>query len=116
MQFQIYGSPLLPKSDFNFTPISNFGAKEPTYKNQICNGENLSKINKINKLELKWLIKCYKETTDKTKFFNSFFTKLAGTEKLQQQIENGVPETDIRKSWEKDLENFKKTRSEYLIY
>lgn len=116
MQFQIYGSPFLPKTDFSFTPVPNFGAKEPTYKNQICNGENLSKINKINKLELKWLIKCYKETTDKTKFFNSFFTKLAGTKKLQQQIENGVPETDIRKSWEKDLENFKKTRSKYLIY
>jgi len=28
-QFQIYGSPYLPKSDFSFTPIPNFGAKEP---------------------------------------------------------------------------------------
>jgi hypothetical protein len=29
-QFQIYGSPFLPKSNFSFTPIPNFGAKEPT--------------------------------------------------------------------------------------
>lgn len=116
MQFQIYGSPFLPKTDFSFTPIPNFGAKDPTYKNQLCYGENLSNKNKINQLELKWLIKSYKETTDKSKFFNSFFTKLAGTKKLQQQIENGVTETEIRKSWEKGLADFKKIRNKYLIY
>ena len=33
--------------------------------------------------------------------------KLAGTKKLQQQIESGVSEKDIRESWKKDLEAFK---------
>ncbi len=116
MQFQIYGSPFLPITDFSFTPIPNLGAKEPIYKNEICKGENLTKINKVNQLELKWLIKAYKETKDKTKFFNPFFTKLVGTNKLQQQIKNSVSETDIRKSWEKDLTAFKKMREKYLIY
>lgn len=116
MQFQIYGSPFLPKSVFKFTPIPNFGAKEPVYKNLICNGENLTKINKINQLEIKWLIKAYNETADKSKFFNSFFTKLAGTKKLQQQIENGIPENEIRKSWEEGLLYFKQMRAKYLIY
>jgi uncharacterized protein YbbC (DUF1343 family) len=116
MQFQIYGSPFLPKSDFSFTPIPNFGAKEPVYKNQLCNGENLTSTLKINQLELKWLIKAYNSTSDKSKFFNDFFTKLAGTKKLQQQIEKGVSETEIRKSWEKGLNDFKEMKKKYLIY
>ena len=116
MQFQIYGSPFLPKSDFSFTPIPNLGAKEPVYKNQLCYGENLTLIPKVDKLELKWLIKAYNSTSDKSKFFNDFFTKLAGTKKLQQQIEQGVSETKIRKSWEKGLSDFKEMRKKYLIY
>ena len=115
-QFQIYGSPFLPKSDFSYTPIPNFGAKEPLYKNELCYGEDLTSIAKVSKLELKWLIKAYKSTSDKSKFFNPFFTKLAGTKKLQQQIESGVSEEEIRKSWEKDLDEFKKMRKKYLIY
>ena len=115
-QFQIYGSPFLPKSGFNFTPISNFGSKDPMNKGLLCYGEDLTAIPKVTQLELKWLIKAYNETSDKSKFFTPFFTKLAGTKKLQQQIETGVSETDIRKSWEKGLKDFKEMRKKYLIY
>jgi uncharacterized protein YbbC (DUF1343 family) len=115
-QFQIYGSPFLPKSDFSFTPVPNFGAKEPMHKGELCYGEDLSKIEKVKQLELKWLIKAYNTTTDKNKFFNSFFTKLSGTKKLQQQIEAGTSENEIRKSWEKGLNEFKVMRKKYLIY
>ena len=117
MQFQIYGSPFLPKSNFSFTPKPNFGAKDPVYNGKLCYGEDLTTVQKVSKLELKWLIKAYKETSsDKTKFFTPFFTKLAGTKILQQQIENGVSEIEIRKSWEKGLSNFKEMRKKYLIY
>jgi uncharacterized protein YbbC (DUF1343 family) len=61
-------------------------------------------------------LKAYNSTSDKSKFFNEFFTKLAGTKKLQQQIESGVSENKIRKSWEKGLQDFKKMREKYLIY
>jgi uncharacterized protein YbbC (DUF1343 family) len=115
-QFQVYGSPFLPKSSFSFTPIPNLGAKEPLYKNEICFGEDLSKIEKVDKLELKWLIKAYQQTKDKSKFFIPFFTKLAGTKKLQLQIEKGISETEIRQTWQKDLKDFKKMREKYLIY
>ena len=115
-QFQIYGSPFLQKSDFCFTPIPNFGAKEPPFKNQLCYGEDLTSFPKVKQLELKWLLKAYRETADKTKFFTPFFTKLAGTKKLQQQIEAGTSETDIRKSWQKGLANFKVMRKKYLLY
>lgn len=115
-QFQIYGSPFLLKTDFSFTPIPNFGAKEPMHKDILCYGEDLSKIKKVSRLELKWLIKTYANTSHKTVFFNDFFTKLAGTKKLQEQIIEGVSEKEIRKSWEADLNVFKETRKKYLIY
>jgi len=115
-QFQIYGSPYLDKGNFSFTPQPNEGAKDPTYKGETCYGEDLTQIKPVNKLELKWLMKAYAETTDKSKFFNAFFTKLAGTKKLQEQIEKGVSENNIRASWQKGLTDFKEMRSKYLIY
>jgi uncharacterized protein YbbC (DUF1343 family) len=115
-QFQIYGSPYLPKSNFSFIPKPNEGAKDPLYNGKLCYGEDLTKIDKVNQLELKWLLKAFAETTDKPKFFNSFFTKLAGTKNLQEQIEKGVSEKEIRKSWQKGLDNFKTMRESYLIY
>jgi uncharacterized protein YbbC (DUF1343 family) len=115
-QFQIYGSPFLLKTDFSFTPIPNFGAKEPIHKDALCYGEDLSKIKKVSRLELKWLIKAYENTSDKAVFFNDFFTKLAGTKKLQEQIIEGVSDKEIRKSWETDLNAFKEMRKKYLIY
>ncbi|WP_246011600.1 exo-beta-N-acetylmuramidase NamZ family protein [Flavobacterium piscinae] len=115
-QFQIYGSPFLTKSDFSFTPKPNLGAKDPMHNGKLCYGEDLSTIEKVNRLELKWLINAYESTSDKKAFFNSFFVKLAGTKKLQEQIEKGLPEHEIRKNWEKGLEDFKKLRENYLIY
>jgi uncharacterized protein YbbC (DUF1343 family) len=115
-QFQIYGSPFLPNTGFSFTPVPNFGSKDPMNKGLLCYGEDLSNAPKVTKLELKWLIRAYNETSGKSKFFTPFFTKLAGTKKLQQQIEAGVPESEIRKSWEKGLSDFMLMRQKYLIY
>ncbi|MBF4492046.1 DUF1343 domain-containing protein [Flavobacterium sp. MR2016-29] len=115
-QFQIYGSPYLPKGNFSFVPKPNFGAKDPLYNGKECFGEDLTAYPKLNQLELKWLIKAYQNTSDKSKFFTPFFTKLAGTKKLQQQVEAGTSEKEIRESWKKDLENFKKIRKPYLLY
>lgn len=116
LQFQIYGSPFLENMPFEFTPEPNFGAKEPLHKGQKCFGENLSKIEKVQHLELKWLLKAYASTVDKSIFFNDFFTKLAGTKQLRQQIEAGVTEEAIRDSWKNGLEAFKKMRQPYLLY
>ena len=115
-QFQIFGSPFLPNINFYFVPQPNFGAKNPVYNGVHCFGEDLSFVPKLDQLELKWLIKAYNETIDKSKFFNPFFTKLAGTKKLQQQIEMHVPLPEIRASWETGLIEFKEMRKKYLIY
>src|SRR5690554_4096969 len=115
-QFQIYGSPFLKNMDFTFTPQPNEGAKDPMHNGKKCYGEDLSDHEFVNGLSLQWLIKAYQNTSDKSKFFNNFFVKLAGTQKLRQQIEQGLSEKEIRKSWQTDLDRFKKTREKYLLY
>ena len=115
MQFQVYGSPYITKSSFTFTPQANEGSKYPKYKNQLCFGEDLRIAKNLNKLDLSYLLKAYQQNTSK-EFFNTFFTKLAGTERLQEQIEQGLSEKEIRKTWVQDLISFKKIRKKYLIY
>lgn len=123
LQFQIVGSPYhrLKKYNYSFTPKPNEGAKYPKHNAKTCYGYNLSKENKLDKLELKWLLDFYQEhkkSPIKKSFFksNGFFTKLTGTTKLQQQIEQGLTEEAIRKTWQKDITNFKQIRSKYLRY
>ncbi|MBP0903642.1 exo-beta-N-acetylmuramidase NamZ domain-containing protein [Mariniflexile gromovii] len=117
-QFQVFGSPFLDKTSFTytFTPKPNEGAKSPVYQDKICYGTNLTTTKNLNALNLEWLISAYKNTKSKADFFNSFFTKLAGTKKLQQQIEVGLSETEIKASWQQGLNKFKITRNKYLIY
>jgi uncharacterized protein YbbC (DUF1343 family) len=115
-QFQVYGSPDLPDDGFNFTPRPNEGSKEPPQMGRMCFGADLSEIRRVKKLELKWLLDAYDDTADKKKFFIPFFTKLAGTKKLQEQIEAGESESDIRKSWQPGIDAFKAMREKYLIY
>lgn len=116
-QFQIYGSPLLTAyHGFTFTPMPNAGSKEPPQNGKLCCGEDLSHIPKVKRIELKWLLEAYHKTEQPEKFFNSYFTKLAGTKKLQQQIEGGMSEEEIRATWKSGIEKFKEMRKKYLIY
>ncbi|MDT0607996.1 exo-beta-N-acetylmuramidase NamZ family protein [Croceitalea rosinachiae] len=118
-QFQRYGASFLDSIayDFNYVPKPNFGSKYPKEKGKICFGEDLSNHSKLNVVSLQWLIKAYQNCTDKTKFFNTDgFTKHAGTEKLQKQIEVGMSEAEIKATWQADLETFKEVRKKYLRY
>ena len=67
-------------------------------------------------INLNWLIESYHQCPEKDKFFNSFFDKLAGTDKLRLQIISGKNIVDIKKSWEIELSNFKRIRLKYLTY
>lgn len=117
-QFQCYGAPFLDKSayEYTFTPQPNVGAKQPPHNGVRCYGENLTQHPELNQLSLQWLIKAYKNNTDKAPFFNNFFNKLAGNTLLQEQIKQGLSEAEIRKSWQNDLTKFKKIREKYLLY
>ena len=118
MQFQIFGTPKLPEEfyPFTFTPQANEGAKYPKFKNEVCHGKDLRKHKKLNKLNLEWLIEAYSSTGKKEEFFSLFFTKLAGTTQLQEQIEKGYTYREIRKTWLKGLEDYKIRKAKYLLY
>lgn len=116
LQFQIYGSPFLKDMPYQFTPKPNSGAKDPMNKGKLCYGENLSKETPVTQLELKWLLKAYRQSQNKEVFFTNFFVKLAGTEQLKQQIISGKTESEIKQSWQTGLATFKLTRAPYLLY
>ncbi|WP_347174634.1 exo-beta-N-acetylmuramidase NamZ family protein [Polaribacter uvawellassae] len=115
-QFQRYGASFFPKSTFSYTPKPNFGSKYPKQEGKLCYGVDLSNTKKLSSLNLEWLIDAYQKTPKTEKFFGKTFTIHAGNTKLQQQIEQGVTAKEIRKTWQKGLSDFKKIRSNYLIY
>ncbi|MBV1924551.1 MAG: DUF1343 domain-containing protein [Flavobacteriaceae bacterium] len=117
-QFQIFGAPQLPEKYFpyTFTPEANEGAKYPKFKGELCNGLDLREARKYSTLNLEWLIEAYVGYGKKPDFFNKFFTKLAGTKKLQEQIVKGYTFRDIRATWLNDLETYDRMRNQYLLY
>ncbi len=116
-QFQLFGSPFLNKTEFFFIPKPNEGAKHPKHENKICYGFDLSNHESLKQLNLEWLIKAYKQSSnDDSKFWNIFFTKLAGTKNLQKQIISGKSVEEIRVSWQNDLRNYNQMRKAYLLY
>lgn len=117
-QFQVIGSPYLEGDfyDYEFIPKPNFGAKYPVHEGKKCKGLNLQNQDYLARIELKWLIDAYQNTSDKKVFFNSFFTKLAGHTKLQEKIENNWTAEQIYGSWKSGLETFKTLRTPYLLY
>lgn len=118
LQFQVFGAPSFSseKYPFSFTPQANEGAKYPKFKGEECHGMDLRKVEKLHQLNLDWLIDAYASSTQKETFFIPFFTKLAGTEKLQQQIEAGLTSEEIRETWAAGLEKYNQMRQPYLLY
>ncbi|WP_299443885.1 DUF1343 domain-containing protein [uncultured Aquimarina sp.] len=118
-QFQIFGSPDFPidQYDFAYTPQPNFGSKYPKHKGEVCYGKDLRKSERLSSINLQWLLDAYNNSTNKEGFFNTkSFTIHAGTKKLQQQIVQGYTAREIKKTWIKDLQKFKKIRTQYLLY
>jgi len=118
MQFQIFGSPTLPKDKytFTFTPQPNEGAKSPKFNGQLCYGKDLRDVERLSHLNLQWLIDAYNDSGNQKSFFTNFFTTLAGTKTLQQQIEQGMNNEQIRASWREGLALYDLMRKRYMIY
>ena len=114
--FQHFGAPYL-KSNYSFTPKSGEGSKSPPHENKTCYGTGLRfQDNYLEEINLNWLIESYNNCPEKEKFFNSFFDKLAGTDKLRLQIIEGKTVKEIKESWQEGLNEFKKIRNKYLLY
>ena len=116
MQFQIYGAPFFEKTSFKYTPQANFGAKYPKHKDKECNGIDLRNENRLDKVDIQWIVDAYEKTPKTEKFFGETFTIHAGNTKLQEQIEQGLSASEIRQSWQGDIDTFRKIREKYLNY
>jgi uncharacterized protein YbbC (DUF1343 family) len=122
--FEIFGHPSFSKKLFSFIPHSTEGAPNPKFKDQKCYGWNVSGtpdevLQETGKqIQLKWLIQAYCLFPNKETFFlkNNHFNRLAGNDILMQQIKKGLSESEIRKSWEPALAQFKQIRKKYLMY
>lgn len=119
--FQVIGAPTLENAPFTFTPESKPGATDPMYKGQLCHGYDLRDFGSVlmknyQKLYFFWLKGTLKNYPDKAHYFNSYFRCLAGTDELQKQLEQGMTDEAIRKSWEPKLSAFKVIRKRYLLY
>jgi uncharacterized protein YbbC (DUF1343 family) len=121
--FQTFGSPTIQNTDFSYVPVSKPGAKYPKYKGKKCYGQDLRYFDikafyENPQINIERIVWAYRNTSNKPEFFlkNHFYGRLAGTEKLQKQIESGVSASEIRASWQEDLGTFKVMRKKYLLY
>ena len=119
--FQVYGHPKLRGDGTFFTPEPRKQAPAPKLKYIKCNAysfddEETEKYICSAKLNLSRLLKAHEIIGEK--FFSrpDFFDLLAGSDDLRKQILEGKNEAQIRELWHDGLQEFKKTRSKYLLY
>lgn len=120
LPFQIYGHPAMKGRPYSFTPQSRPGAKNPPLLGKLCHGENLTSLPDsaiiAGGVDLTYLIDAYKALGMGDKFFTSFFEKLIGNGRVRRQIEQGMTAEEIRRSWQPEVEAFRKQRAPYLLY
>lgn len=117
--FQVIGHPKYPDTSFWFMPLPTILSKEPKHVNQKCYGLNLNQSQYLkqhpSKINLQWLQIMYSKLNQDS-FFDKNFNFHIGNSELQQQIKTGISIANIEKSWQADLEKFKKIRKKYLLY
>ena len=103
-------------------------SETPLFMDQVCYGLDLRNydvglLRKKKQVNLQWIMELYKASPNKEQFFDSKLSKEMGTiEKLvgsglfRQQIIDGVPEAEIRKTWEPGLSEYMVMRKKYLLY
>ena len=118
--FECVGFPDCRVGNYRFTPRSLPGLSlAPPFQDRECTGFSVPDTyadSLPTRLELSYLMEMYRAYPQKEKFFNAFFSKLAGTRQLQRQIEAGQGEAEIRRTWQPELEAFNGIRQKYLLY
>lgn len=120
--FQQLGRPGNTEFTYSFVPENIPGvADNPKYEGKKCSGVQLGKladsILQNPEINLHWLQYFYSTNKPENgEYFNAMFNKLAGNDKLKEQIINGMSETEIRQTWQADLEAYRQMRKKYLLY
>jgi uncharacterized protein YbbC (DUF1343 family) len=120
--FQAFGHPAFKDIySFSFVPEAVEGAMNPPLKDQQCYGMDLRSFPQAQllhegRIRLEWLLNAYRHFKPKDKFFLPYFSKLWGTARIQQMMEQGATEAEISASWAADVAAFKTRRAKYLLY
>ncbi len=119
--FMVFGHPEMRNGQFQFTPVSTFGALNPPLKGLLSNGIDLRNIEarlifERREIYLEWLLFAYNNMPRDIEFFNGYFNTLAGNTLVREMIENGAGVSAIMATWRDDVEDFKKIRRKYLLY
>lgn len=133
--FELIGAPWINSEEFadslnklnlpgvHFRPLI-FKPYYSLYKGDICQGVQLHiKDNHQFKPYTTGLhiiqthIKLYPEQNlfaDETRV--NMFDKVMGTDKIRKKLTGGMPMTELKQSWQEELNQFKQKRKKYLIY
>jgi uncharacterized protein YbbC (DUF1343 family) len=117
--FQVIGYPDSTFGSFSFTPVSIPGmSKTPLHLNQKCYGVDLRNEKEIPHFTLQYYIGFFNRFKNHDQFWNSekWIGQLSGDPNFFTQINSGLPETEIRKSWQPDLDKYRSIRKKYLLY
>ena len=120
--FQVAGHPDFHIGSYVFIPRSIPGVSDsPPYEGTPCYGQSFqgyagNLFSNETHFTLQYLVNYYAYFKDSTGFFNAYFDKLAGNSTLRTQVNNGVPESVIRQSWQPGLTTFRAIREKYLLY
>lgn len=117
--FQVIGGLKENLGDFEFTPKSIPGvAVNPLNKDKKCYGIDLRSENNPPKFTLKYFLDFYKKYENEGDFLTRerWLNLLAGTDDMIKKIREGKTESEIIKSWQPELEAYKKLRKKYILY
>ena len=108
--FACYGSPTMD-GPFSFTPRASM------HRGKTCHGIDLRHVVTPRGFSLAYLLDAARRSGGRRWITQpSFFDKLAGTDRLRQQIAQGRTEAEIRTTWQADLAAYRDLRAHYLLY
>lgn len=120
MPFEVYGHPDMKGREFEFTPRSVAGAKNPPQLDKLCHGVDLRTVGEEEAiamgLNLEYVIDAYRDLGLGDEFFSSFFEKLIGRGDIRGMIEKGMSADEIKATWADDVARFREQRRPYLLY
>lgn len=107
--------------DTTFTPISIPGmAENPKYQDTLCSGSVIKIIDRDNFEPYRtglWIVKTIHDLyPEQFRWRTRHFDALCGTDRVRLAIKQGDHPDSLIKSWQAELENFKKVRNKYLLY
>ena len=117
--FQVLGYPNQAYGKFSFTSQSLKGMEiNPIQKDKLCFGDDFRELKVVPRFTLSYFMNWLKKFQNKDEFLtgSKWFNQLMGNDLVLKMILDGKPESEIRQSWAKELNDYQLVRQKYLLY